>query len=222
MANQTTNGANIQSKKGLAYEQIRSMIIDGEFQSGALLVERNLCDRLHMSRTPIREALRELASDDLVEVIDGKGAYVKRISFRDMVEIFELREALERMAVKLFMERAEPEQLDQLSQLMEEQQLAYETNDHDAFMDIDMRIHLFISENSKNERLEREIASIYDQVRSMAISSRDDKLIRDMSLADHKKLVSAILDGDSEAAQDAMVEHIVNTKTFHMNRYYML
>ncbi len=220
--NDVTNGAHVETKKEVAYNIIKNRIISGEFDNETLLVERTLCDQLQMSRTPVREALRELANDDLVEIIDGKGASIKRISFRDMVELFEVREALERMAVKLFMERAEQEQLDLLLQYMEEQQKAYDADDHIVFMEIDMRIHVFIGENSKNERLKREISNIYDQVRRLAISSRDDKLIRDIAIKDHWKIVKAVLNGDSESAEEAIVEHIVNVKQFHMNRFYLL
>ena len=102
------------SKKQIAYEKIKEMILDGAFSKESPLVERQLCDMIGISRTPIREALRELANDGLVEVIDGKGVYVKKIGFRDMIEIFEMREALEGMAVRLFVERADQEAVDLL------------------------------------------------------------------------------------------------------------
>ena len=99
------------SKKQRAYNGIKDMIIKGKLKKETPLVERQLCDILGISRTPVREALRELAKDGLVEIIDGKGVYVKKLDFRDMVEIFEVREALEGMSIRLFIERADEDMI---------------------------------------------------------------------------------------------------------------
>jgi len=210
------------SKKQIAYDGIKEMIIKGQVKKDSPLVERQLCDALGISRTPIREALRELANDGLVEIIDGKGVYVKRIEFRDMIEIFEMREALERMAIKLFVERAEQERIDSFKRYMEIQENAYKNEDHEVFMQTDMQIHNLIAEGAQNNRLKTSIRNIYDQVRQIAISVKDDKKVRDTAIAAHRKILQAILSRDVEAAELAMAEHIVEVKNQHKDRYYML
>lgn len=210
------------SKKQTAYNKIKEMIIDGTIKKEMPLVERQLCEVLDISRTPVREALRELAADGLVEIIEGKGVFVKRIEFRDMIEIFEVREALECMAMKLFMERIEPKNIELFKEYMKQQEDAYEAGEHDKFMKVDMKIHNLIAEGAQNTRLKNSIAVIYDQIRQIAISAKDDKKVRDMAIKAHKKILEAVLAGDSEAAQKAVAEHIIEVKNMHKDRYYML
>lgn len=210
------------TKKQVAYEGIKNLIVEGEFAHETPLVERQLCDILQVSRTPVREALRELAAEGMVEVIDGKGVYVKRPQFKDMIEIFELREALEGKAVRLFVERINDADVQLLKQYMELQEEAYQKNDHKSFMDIDMNIHMLISAGAKNGRLEAMICAIYSQIRQMAISVKDDKILRDQAVAAHRTIIEAIVQGDAAAAQNSMMEHITEVKEYHKERYYLL
>lgn len=210
------------SKKQMAYDGIKEIIVNGKVKKDAPLVERQLCEMLGISRTPVREALRQLANDELVEVIDGKGVYVKKIEFRDMIEIFEMREALERMAMKLFMERIQDENTQLFQEYIKEQEEAYKNDEHDVFMAIDMKIHNMIAEGAQNVRLKNAITVIYDQIKQMAISAKDDKVMRDIAMRAHAKMLDAIIERDSEAAQRAIVEHIIEVKNVHKERYYLL
>ncbi|MDD2979725.1 MAG: GntR family transcriptional regulator [Hespellia sp.] len=216
------NGTENISKKQVAYDKIKEMIINGKIPKEAPLVERQLCETLSISRTPVREALRELAGDDLVEIIEGKGVYVKRIEFRDMVEIFELREALEQMAMKLFVERADEDAVQALQECMKKQEEAYEKDDHEEFMEMDMEIHNLIAERAQNNRLKNSISNIYEQIKMIAISAKDDQKVRDLAITAHRKILQAVQNRDSEAAQKAMVEHVVEVKNLHKDRYYLL
>jgi DNA-binding GntR family transcriptional regulator len=210
------------SKKQLAYEKLKSMIIENEIPKDAPLVERTLCEQLGISRTPVREALRELANDDLVTIIDGKGVYVKKIDFKDMIEIFEVREALECKAIELFIERIDSETHELLIKYMDEQEEAYKKELHKEFMDIDMKIHFLIASGSKNKRLETLIISIYDQIRQIAISSKDDNIMREKAIAAHKVILKAIEDNDIDAAKKAMSDHIKETMDIHKDKYYLI
>ena len=210
------------SKKQLAYEKLKSMIIENEIPKDAPLVERTLCEQLGISRTPVREALRELANDDLVTIIDGKGVYVKKIDFKDMIEIFEVREALECKAIELFIERIDAKTHELFIKYMEEQEEAYKKELHKEFMDIDMKIHFLIASGSKNKRLETLIISIYDQIRQMAISSKDDNIMREKAIAAHKAILKAIEDNDIDTAKKAMSDHIKETMDIHKDKYYLL
>ena len=212
----------VKSKKQLAYDGIKKIIRDGQIRKDVPLVERRLCENLGISRTPIREALRELENEGLLEVIEGKGIYVKRIEFREMVEIFEVREALERMAVKLYVERAQDEDLELFQKYMEEQEEAYKKDKHDLFMQIDMKIHMLIAESAQNIRLKKLIQTIYDQVQQMAISAKDDACMRDIAIRAHRRILAAVLKRDGEEAQRAIVQHIVETKNIHKDLYYLL
>ena len=84
----------------LAYREIKDLILQNKLKSGDLLSESLIAKELGMSRTPVREALRVLSQEDLIEVLNGIGVYVKDISINDMVDIFEVRKALEVIAIK--------------------------------------------------------------------------------------------------------------------------
>ncbi|MFV0363331.1 MAG: GntR family transcriptional regulator [Suipraeoptans sp.] len=210
------------SKKQIAYDGIRQMIIEGDFEKDTPLVERQLCEVLNVSRTPVREALRELANESLVEIIEGKGVYVKKIDFKDMIEIFELREALECMTVKLFIERATDDELKRLERLMKEQKDAYDKSDHARYMNNDMKIHKTIAEGAANNRMQIAMRNIYDQIHQMALAVKDDELIRKIAYAAHNKIYKAILKKDTDVAQEEMRKHIVELKNFYRDRYYLL
>lgn len=209
------------TKKQIAYKGIKEMVISG-LPAGTPLVERDLCEKLNVSRTPVREALRQLANEGLVDMIDGKGVFVAKIRFEDMVEIFELREVLESLAVRLFVNRREPVLVDMLNELMVRQEKAYEDDDHPALMDCDMEFHELIAKGSRNKRLYEMIVSIYNQIRQMAISVQDDQKIRDLAVKSHRQIMDAIKKSDEEEASRLMAQHIVETKQYHIERYYML
>jgi DNA-binding GntR family transcriptional regulator len=88
-----------------AYEKLKKAIIDYEFPPGKLLIERELCELIGVSRTPVREALRRLSSDGFVDFVPGRGTVVTRLTKEDMIHIYELKEALDKMAVKLCIQR---------------------------------------------------------------------------------------------------------------------
>ena len=210
------------SKKQTAYEKIKNMIIENEIPKDAPLVERNLCSKLGISRTPIREALRELAADGLVTIVDGKGVYVKKIDFKDMIELFEVREALECKAVELFIQRIDDETLSLFRTYMKEQEEAYKKEMHKEFMDVDMKIHFLLASGSRNSRLENLIISIYDQICQLAISSKDDVDMREKAFNSHKTILSAIENRDIDAAKKAVSDHIRETMEIHRDKYYLL
>lgn len=210
-----------QTKKQVAYEGIKEMVISG-LPAGAPLVERDLCEKLDVSRTPVREALRQLANEGLVDMIDGKGVFVAKIRFEDMVEIFELREVLESLAVRLFVNRREPVLVGMLNELMIRQEKAYDEDDHPALMDCDMEFHELIAKGSRNKRLYDMIVSIYNQIRQMAISVQDEQKIRDLAVKSHRLIMDAIKNGDEEEASKLMAQHIAETKQYHIEKYYML
>ncbi len=209
-------------KKQVAYDKIKEMILDNELAPGEALVERTLSSRLNISRTPIREALRKLSNDGLVEIQEGKGIYVAEVRFEDIVEIYELRESLEGLAARLCAQRRTEAAMGQLEELMEEYKEAYEKSEYGRFMHIDMMLHRRIAEASRNKRLVNMISSIYDQVTRMAVSVQQDRVIRDLALEEHEKLIAEIRDGKANEAEAIMKQHIASTRKYHIERYYLL
>ena len=209
-------------KKQTVYDRIKQMIMDNELPAGMPLVERTLSNELNVSRTPIREALRKLSNEGMVEIKEGKGVYVAELHFEDVIEIFELRESLECLATKLCVQRRTEAMVNRLTEYLNEQEKAYQNEAHGEFMHIDMLMHNYIAESSKNKRLAVMISSIYDQVARMAISVQEDSVIRDIAITEHRKLIQAIREGKVDEAVEVMCCHIASVKQYHIDKYYLL
>jgi DNA-binding GntR family transcriptional regulator len=105
----------VSAGQGDAYQQIRRWIVEGRLRPDERLVEQRLAEELDLSRTPVREALRQLQSEGLVEVEPHRGARVRSLSLADIGDLYELRARLEAMAAELAAQRATAEQLDRLT-----------------------------------------------------------------------------------------------------------
>lgn len=216
MANTTSS-----SKKEIAYQGIKEMLLSGRFNSSETLSERQLCQELNVSRTPVREALRMLANDGMLEIIEGKGVVVRKVNLRDLIEVFELRLALEALAVQLFIERAADSDIKELRNIFDTAEQALAQGDRKTFMDHDMKFHHYIARGSKNTRLSQTIFNNYDQIQLMAVSVRDDIELCKTASAQHRAIMEAIERRDKQAAVSAMMEHIQQTKQYHQDRYYL-
>ena len=213
--------ANTQSKKEIAYQGIRQMILSGKYTPSDTLPERQLCQELGVSRTPVCEALQALVNDGMLEIIEGKGVVVRKVNLRDLIEIFELRLALESLAVYLFVERATADTVAQRRHIFDTAEQALIDDDHPTFMEYDMKFHHYIAQESKNVRLKQTIVSNYDQIQLMAVSVRDDPELCRIASQNHQAIMEAVERRDKEAATQHMSEHIKQIKLYHQNRYYL-
>jgi DNA-binding GntR family transcriptional regulator len=204
-------------KYGL-YSQIKEAIITSEYSPGTILIERALCEKYDISRTPVREVLRQLANEGLIELIPRKGAFVSKIAFEDMIEIFEVREALERQAIKLFILKDDGSMEEKLKQCFDAQ-LGYVETAPDKNMEKDMEFHFLIAEGARNKRLFNSLETIYDQIKMLAISVENDRNLRKMAESHHKKVLEAILKHDVELGERCIVEHIIEVKNYHISKY---
>lgn len=210
----------MKTKKEYVYDDIKSLIIKNKISKEEPLGVKELCEQYDVSRTTIREALEELMHEGYVKRKNRVGFFVTRIGYQDMIEIFELREALEVTAVKLFVERIDNRRKAAFERYVLLQEKAYFQDDQEAFMENDMRIHSLIVSGAQNRKLENAIQGIYSQIRLMALEAKDDRKICGMAHASHKKLLKCVENDDAEQAQQVMREHIMQVKNYHKEKYY--
>lgn len=210
----------MKTKKEYVYDDIKSLIIKNKISKEEPLGVKELCEQYDVSRTTIREALEELMHEGYVKRKNRVGFFVTRIGYQDMIEIFELREALEVTAVKLFVERIDNNRKEQFERYVLLQEKAYFQDDQEAFMENDMKIHSLIVKGAQNRKLENAIQAIYSQVRLMALEAKDDRKICGMAHTSHKKLLKCVENDDAEQAQQVMREHIMQVKNYHKEKYY--
>jgi len=189
-----------------AYVAIRRLIVTLELGPGSVINERELVEQLGIGRTPVREALRRLAQEGLVEVYPRRGMFVTDVDVRNLAAISEVRAALEPEAARLAAERATDAERAELQELLD----ALDTGaSHDqALMALDERIHRAVYRCARNDLL----ATTLEQYYVLALRIWTIALDRQHELNDavqgHRALLEAIHDGDGERAAATMRAHV--------------
>lgn len=189
------------------YRTIREKIIRLELTPGELLVESRLAESLDTGRTPVREALKMLASESLVVIVPQRGIYVTEITLTDLQEIAELRTEVEGLSARLAAERITEKQLAGLRDLAT-QLAGLSPDDVDGLMRVDRDFHLSIAEAAGNKHLKQIVVSLYDKsLRLWRLA-----LPRVGHLADaverHEELLDALEYGNVEHAAGVMRDHV--------------
>ena len=189
-----------------AYQQMRDEIVQGAVVPGEPLFEIHLADRLGMSRTPVREALKVLTRDGYLEELPGRGYAVPRRSLDDMREFFELREILESAATRYAALRALPEEVERLERLSE--RYARE-RDEDAWSRIGTQFHDLVVQAARNARLAGMLEALNAQImmsrRSVALADAEE---REAAIDDHRRICRAIKARDAERAHALAAAHV--------------
>jgi DNA-binding GntR family transcriptional regulator len=188
-----------------AYHAIRGLIVSLELAPGAVIDERQLVERLAIGRTPVREALRRLAQERLVEVYPRRGMFVSGVDVRELARLSEVREVLEPEAARLAAERATDADRRELGALLVELDTA-----GGELMALDERIHRAVYRAAHNDLLEATLEQYYVlalRIWSMALDRAHDL---GEAVEEHRALVEAIRSGDAERAADTMRAHVQN------------
>jgi DNA-binding GntR family transcriptional regulator len=189
-----------------AYASIRAAIISLEFQPGEALQETTLARRLGASRTPVREALRRLQGEGLVDVAPSKGMIVSQVSVQDVENAYFIIETLEGLSARLATERGSPETRARLIEVMERFKAAT-IIDLDDWIRIDGAFHDAIRQMARNPKLVQTASMVYpviERVRHMHLREHSDAAIVADQSAAHLEIGRAILDGNGELAEALM------------------
>lgn len=211
-----------QTKQELVYQYLRKNIFNNKLPAGSVLTEDGLCAQLGVSRTPVREAIRRLASEGLINITPNSGMSVSQIRLEDMLEIYEMREGLEHLAMKLYMSKIQPDNARTLREVFDQQYAAFEAEDNVRFMELDMEFHGIISHGARNQRLQQSLDSIYGQVNRAAVSVQGEYELRKLALNLHRAICDAVDARDMDAALEAMDAHNREIKQYHFRRLYHL
>jgi DNA-binding GntR family transcriptional regulator len=188
-----------------AYLAIRGLIVSLELPPGAVIDERALMRRLDLGRTPVREALRKLAQEQLVEVFPRRGMFVTGVDVRQLARLSEVRAVLEPEAARLAAERASDDDRAGLDALLEELDAGTK-----ELMQLDERIHRAVYRAAHNDLL----AATLEQYYALALRIWMLALERTQDLEEaveaHRDLLEAIRDGDGERAAQTMRDHVEN------------
>ena len=200
----------------MAYEIIKEDIVCNKIKPGTLLVERQICEALNTSRTPVREAIQKLANENLIEFVPGMGAFVSNITYNDIIEIYDIRAMLEGLAAERCTLHIRPDEHRQLEANMLMLEEATQKNDYDGFIEQDIRFHQIIVNCARNERLKRLVGNYMDQARRITYLIRDDRDRIKLSLKQHAVIHRAIQANDPQQAFEGMKAHLLNSKDYHI------
>ena len=190
-----------------AYVAIRSLIVSLELAPGDPIREPELTAKLGIGRTPIREALRRLALERLVEVYPRRGMFVTTVDVRDLARLCEVRAVLEPEAARLAAERATKPDLEELTALIEEL-LDRRRRDDRALIDLDERIHRTIYRTSHNQLLEETLEWYYTHALRIWMLALDRTRTLQSAVLEHHELLDAIARGKGERAATLMRAHV--------------
>ena len=196
--------------KDRAYAELKEMIQAGEFPPDMFLSERQLVERLGMSKTPIRSALEHLESQGFVVVSPQQGIVVKDLSAREVTDLFDMRHAIEPfIASRLADRRLGGDQFDRLEENLDLQKVAASAGDAVAATRLDISFHTLLAELSENREAVSWLGRCFDKLqRSILRINRLSPGRLSKSQQDHAAIVSAIRRGDREAAARGMTEHL--------------
>lgn len=196
--------------RDVVFNTLRQAIITGEFVPGERLMEIALANRLGVSRTPVREAIRKLELEGLVVMIPRKGAEVARITEKDLRDVLEVRSSLEELAAGLATERLDDESREKIQTALDNFREAIETDDNPKIADCDVEFHDTVFEATQNKRLIQIINNLREQIYRYRLEYVKDTAYHVVLLKEHEELVEAMFSGDKERAQEIMKRHIDN------------
>ncbi|SHF13369.1 transcriptional regulator, GntR family [Caldanaerobius fijiensis DSM 17918] len=199
---------NYKPLRELVFEHIKRAIITGELKPGERLMEVQLAEKLGVSRTPVREAIRKLELEGLVVMVPRKGAFVSDVSLKDIIDVFEVRETLEGLASYLAAERITKEEIDNLAEILKKTKENVEKGDSRGIIECDVKFHDAVFNASRNEKLIQIMANLQEHIHRFRIiyinmSERANKLVEE-----HGELLNAIKTGNAQQARKLAIKHV--------------
>jgi DNA-binding GntR family transcriptional regulator len=200
----------IRSLSETVAQRIRDMIHRGVLKTGDRIVEKKLCDALGVSRTPLREAMRILKSEGLVDLVPHKGAYVAQPSMEDVEELFDVMSILEGQCARVASKKMSEADFARLEKLHQKLEKFFELKDHDKYLEVNHKYHSLIQEMAGN----RVLNEILGGLRQKILLYRQRQLYQpdrfEASMNEHRLLLEAFRNRDADAAERLMKRHLMN------------
>lgn len=198
--------------RDVVFNTLRQAILKGELKPGERLMEIALADRLGVSRTPIREAMRKLELEGLVVMIPRRGAQVANITEKDLNDVLEVRIALENMAIEKACKRMTEEQVDKLWKAEREFERTMAEGNLVRLAEADVAFHEIIYQASDNRRLIQVLNNLREQIYRYRVEYLKDEETRNVLVKEHVELYEAVRDRDVARAQQISFQHIENQR----------
>lgn len=190
--------------------RLRTMLVEGRIPPGAKLNERELSEQLRVSRTPLREAIKLLAAEGLVDLLPNRGAVAVRLTERDVQDTFEVLAELEGLSGALAAVRISDQQLAEMRALQYEMMACFTRQDLSGYYSLNARIHTLINDAAGNPVLSTTYRSINARVQSLRFRTNQNESKWKRAIKDHEDMVAAMSVRDADAMRSILVRHIRN------------
>ncbi|MEW6663067.1 MAG: GntR family transcriptional regulator [Bacillota bacterium] len=205
-----------------AYVQIKEAIIYAKFKPGDYLSENMLADVLEMSRTPVREALKELANENLVEIVPGRGACVKEISLKDIKEIYELRKVLECLAAESAVSNITDTEIEELenawlsiqSKVQQKEQVEWEIVSR-----CDNKLHNLLIDKCNNSHLKNFMSVLNQQIFRYQLLTAQTLGDVENTIQQHLEIISLLKERNTEQLLPLLRQHIESAQEIVVKRH---
>jgi DNA-binding GntR family transcriptional regulator len=199
------------SLRGRVFNKLREDILAGKYSQNDELKETSIGLELGVSRTPVREALRQLELEGLVNIIPNKGAYVNGISEKDIHDIYIIRSYLEGLCARWACEYITQEQIDALEEVVYLSEFHIKKEHHEQIVELDNKFHQLIYEASGSKILDHILSDFHHYVQRIRKITLSSDLRAANSNKEHTAILEAIRQRDGEKAEALAHEHIMNT-----------
>jgi DNA-binding GntR family transcriptional regulator len=196
------------SLRSRIFNHIQRDILNGVYEPGESLTETKLSEELGVSRTPVREALRQLELEGLVQSIPNKGVFVKGVSSQDIKDIYTIRMLIEGLAARWATEKITPSEIEELKEAVELEEFYTMKNNTGQLLQFDTRFHDIIYRACKSKPLMHVLSTFHNYVRKARKMSLSSPERAKRALEEHKAILQAIIENDAEKAERLATEHV--------------
>ena len=207
-----TEQAGSQNLHEATFQTLKSLLVEGKISPGSKLNERELAERLNVSRTPIREAIRRLAADGLVELIANRGAIAVQLSIDDVIHTFDVIAELEGYSGELAAKNISDSTLSELEALQYEMMASYARRDLSSYYKLNLRIHRLINQAANNPVLATLFSQVNSRIEALRFRSNQDGVKWEKAVEEHQEMLDALKARDSARMRKVMITHVTNKR----------
>jgi DNA-binding GntR family transcriptional regulator len=195
-----------------AQEKLRQMLIEGRIAPGDKLNERELSEGLALSRTPLREAIRTLAAEGLVDLIPNRGAFAVQLTETDVANTFEVMAGLEGMSGELAATRITDDELSEITAMHYEMLAAFTRRDLSGYYRLNAKIHEAINAAAKNPVLTHTYARVNARLQALRFRSNQDDAKWKRAVKEHEQMIDALATRDAVGLREALRQHLFHKR----------
>jgi DNA-binding GntR family transcriptional regulator len=215
LGSKTYNSNNFKKPKTLTqsiYERLKKSILSKKLEPDQKINEKDIAESFQVSRTPVREAVARLVAEGFVEIISHREAVVKKVSYSELKDIFQVIGVLDRLAVNLIIDQIDSEDLTKLEKMTKKMERYFIMSEVEKFLDLNYAFHVRIWDHlkGKNDFLKDELYSCVNQARMcfypLLNIFKDPKILK-KSMSSHKEIVQALKEKDKAKLETIVYEH---------------